>query len=348
MKDVMGVINDIEIKQGLEKIVEHRSTAAVPFGGRYRVIDFVLSNMVNSGIKNIGIFTENNSRSLIDHVNAGKEWGLFSRRDGLFILPPKLRYHYGAKKTGDIDCFYSHIDYFKRSRQNYVLLSSSNMLYNINYKKIKDYYEDKKADIVFLHSKDKGKLKSQQNINNSLEMVFMKKSLFLEIIEECILKGYSDFIKEGIIKNVDKYNMYGYRYDGYVANIDCVSSYFSHSMDLLKPEVWRDLFFKEGNINTKINDEAPAKYMKNSEVKNSLVTEGCIIEGKVINSILFRGVKVHKNAVIRNSIIMQKSVVEENAIIENAILDKDVKITAGKVVKGEGDSPIIIGKTQIV
>ncbi|AOY74893.1 glucose-1-phosphate adenylyltransferase subunit GlgD [Clostridium formicaceticum] len=371
MENVMGLINDVKVKRDLKEIVKQRSTAAVPFGGRYRMVDFVLSNMTNCGIKNIGIFTQHNSRSLIGHVHTGKDWGLCSKKDGLFILPPVFQEGYSHKNTGDIHHFYSHVDYLRRSKQDYILISSSNMLYKLNYKKIKEYYERKNADIVILYKNYRENLKSsrflalkvnQQNritditinkrksINDAiaLETAFMKKSLFLEIIEDCILKGYSNFVKDGIIKNIYKYSMYGYPYEGYAANIDCVGSYYQHSMDLLTSEVWKELFLKEGPIRTRINDEAPAKYTKTCEVKNSLVTEGCIIEGKVINSILFRGVKVHKNAVIRNSIVMQKNEIEENAIVENAILDKGVRITAGKVIKGEEKRPILIGKTQVI
>ncbi|AKL96824.1 glycogen biosynthesis protein GlgD [Clostridium aceticum] len=371
MRNVMGIINDIKIKKDLKEIVSQRSTAAVPFGGRYRMVDFILSNMVNSGINNVGIFTQHHSRSLIGHVNTGKDWGLHSKKDGLFILPPTLQKSTSEKKLGDLDYFYDHIDYLQRSKQEYVLISSSNILYKLNYEKVRDYYEEKNADIIVLYKKDKENLTNtrclalkvdqqdlitemtvnkRKNIDccTALETVFMKKSLFLEIIEECTAKGCSDFIKDGIIKNIHRYNVYGYQYEGYVANIDCVASYYKHSIDLLTPEIWKEVFFKEGSIRTKINDEAPAKYAKSCEVKNSLITEGCIIEGKVINSILFRGVKVHKNAVVKNSILMQKNEIGENAIVENAILDKDVKITTGKIIKGGEKNPILIRKTQVI
>ncbi|ABR49097.1 glucose-1-phosphate adenylyltransferase, GlgD subunit [Alkaliphilus metalliredigens QYMF] len=371
MKDVMGIVNDIKIKRDLRDLVSHRSTAAVPFGGRYRVVDFVLSNMANGGIKNVGIFTQSNNRSLLDHVDSGKAWDLFNKRGGLFILPPTFSYERFGNRLGDIDHFYNHMDYLERSTQQYVLISNSNSIYNMDYSKIKEAYEKSGADIVILYQRKKewdSSIKYVSMImdekskivdmsvnkligNNSFKdmgVAFMKKELFMEIIRECHSKGLNDFVKDGLIKNTKKYNMYGMPYDGYVANIDSINNYYKHNMNLLKPEIWKQLFFKEGLINTKVKDEAPSKYNKTAKVSNSLVANGCIIEGEVINSILFRGVKVGKNVTVKNSILMQKNVIHEGCQLEHVILDKDVVVTEGKVLKGDEGYPFVVSKKTVL
>ncbi|SNT13298.1 glucose-1-phosphate adenylyltransferase [Anaerovirgula multivorans] len=371
MRDVMGIINDTMIKQDLREITSHRSTAAVPFGGRYRIIDFALSNMVNCGMKNVGIFTQSNNRSLLDHLNSGKEWDLLSKRDGLFVLPPTFRYDEFGRSLGDVDHFHNHMDYLKRSRQNYVLISNSNMIYNMDYRRVKEYYHQVKADIVILY-KEETKVKDLSNfisiktdeaglvrdmaVNKeksmsnkiALETAFMKKSLFIDVIDDCISRGYSDFAKDGLIKNLNHYKIYGYAHRGYVGKVHSILSYFQHNMDLLNPQIWKELFFKSGFIYTKIKDEAPVKYMGNANIQNSLVANGCVIEGTVINSILGRGVNVHKNAVVKNSIIMQKCQIAEDVFIENAILDKDVRITKGRQLKGESNYPMVIEKRVVI
>jgi glucose-1-phosphate adenylyltransferase len=371
MREVMGIINDTKTKQHLKELTFYRSTAVVPFAGRYRMIDFVLSNMANSGIENVGIFTQSNNRSLLDHVDSGKEWDLLRKRDGLFILPPTFRYDQFGQSLGDVDHYNNHMDYLKRSRQKYVLISNSNIVYNMNYEKVLSHYKEKNADIVIIYKKDMGfqdlsrfltletdedcrildlAVGKEKRISNKvgLEIAFMKKDLFIDILNDCVSRGYRDFTKDGIIKNVMKYKMYGYHHKGYASKMDSILSYYKHSMDLLKPEVYKELFYECGLIYTKVNDEPPVKYMENSNVQNCLVANGCVIQGTVSNSILARGVRIHKNAVVKNSIIMQKCEIKENALVENVILDKEVIISKSRQLRGEINYPIVIEKKAVV
>ncbi|SDY79897.1 glucose-1-phosphate adenylyltransferase subunit GlgD [Tindallia californiensis] len=372
MKNVVGIINDTDIKQKLKDLTKARSTAAVPFGGRYRVIDFVLSNMANSGIKNVGIFTQSNNRSLLDHVDSGKEWNLLSKRDGLFILPPIFGYDQFTGNLGDIDHYYNHMDYLNRSRQEYVLISNSNIIYNMDYNGIEAFFHKKKADIVIVYRNQAENEKTNYRVlsllldNNErvhdmadardktlspavgLEIAFMKKSLFMQLIDDCIARGYRDFTKDALIKNLEKYKVFAYEHKGYAGKIDSIKTYYSHSMDLLDPKVWEDVFLRHGTISTKVKDEPPAKYQESAEVTNSLMANGCHIAGRVENSILSRGVAVHKNARVRNSIIMQKGQIHEGAVVENAILDKDVVVTAGKQIVGDPEYPVVVEKKALI
>ncbi len=369
MKDVMGIINDTTSEESLKGITYNRSLAAVPTGGRYRLIDFILSNMVNSGIRNVGVLTQNNYGSLMDHVRTGYEWDLVRKKDGLYILPPK--YNNLGMQGGDIQYYYNHLDYIQSSSQNYVVISGNNLVFNLDLRKIVEKHKESKADITILYKEmenisdnhrytmldinQEGRItdmavntKRHKGNKTSMELYVMEKEILLDLIDGCISRGYCDLVKDGFIKNIDKYKLYGYRYDGYLEKIDSIQSYYKHNMDLLNTNIWNELFFQSGLVHTKVKDEPPAKYMEHSTVKNAMVANGCVIEGSVENSILFRGVKVHKGAVIKNCIIMQKSEIKEGAFIENVIIDKEVCITAGKRLKGEISYPIVIEKKAII
>ncbi|MEG6585395.1 glucose-1-phosphate adenylyltransferase subunit GlgD [Dendrosporobacter sp. 1207_IL3150] len=372
MKRVMGIINLYENEELIQEITEHRPLAAVPFAGRYRLIDFTLSSMVNSGIQNVGILLRSKSRSLMDHLRSGKEWDLARKRDGLFILPPAQASSGAVKGNGDIENFYHNLDYIESSRQKYVLISNSHTVCNMNFRKAFQFHENTGADITIVYKEqekdsedftgstvlattDDGRVidlaVNPAKVNGgkiSMDMYLMRKELLVDIINGCYARGGVDLLKDGLIKNIDSLKIYGYQHKGFVARINSIASYYRHNMELLKPEKWQELFMKSGLIYTKVKDEAPAKYKENAKISNAMVANGCIIEGEVENSVLFRGVKVNKGACIRNSIIMQKCEIAENAIIENVICDKDVIITNGKWLKGDQRYPLVIEKGTVI
>lgn len=373
MKNVLGLINLSENEAFMDKLTKYRPLAAVPFAGRYRLIDFVLSNMVNSDMHKVGIMTRSKYRSLLDHLHAGKEWDLDRKRDGLFILPPAQSQNEIADviDKGDLGNFYANRDYIRRSSQKYVLISGSNMICNLDYHAAFQFHLDKKAHITVLYKPynelednlqvttldvdGMGRVKGMdinperiKHRNVSMEMYLMEKELLLDLIDSCASRGKSNLTRDGIVNNLERLNVYGYPFDGHLARINSVESYYRHSMELLDPAIWHELFREAGTIYTKVKDEAPAKYKLGSEVHNSLVASGCIIEGRVENCILFRGVKVQKGAHIKNSIIMQKGEIEGDAYLENVICDKDVKITSKKILKGELKYPFIIGKGIVI
>ncbi len=371
MKNVMGIINVSRRDELLRDLTSLRCIASVPFGGRYRLIDFVLSSMVNSGIYNVGVFTLNKYRSLMDHLGFGKEWDLNRKRDGLFILPPPIHYPLGYYR-GDLQNFFSHIDYFHRSKQEYVIITGSNIVCNINFNEAFRFHQETEADITVFYKEiereeevfaqcrrievgensrvldmeDKpGRLNSNKVL---IEIFIMKKSLFIKIIEDSNKLEYANLIRDGLIRNMNRLNMYGFHYTGYLGIINSVTNYFKHSMDLLKREVWQELFYKPGLIYTKVKDEPPTKYLDLARVTNSLISNGCLIEGRVENSILSRGVKVHQGAYIKNSIVMQRDVIGKNAIIENTILDKEVFVSEGKELIGDTKQPLLMSKKSMI
>ncbi|KEQ26024.1 glucose-1-phosphate adenylyltransferase subunit GlgD [Paenibacillus tyrfis] len=369
MKRMMGVINLVNERDDLEELTYSRCVASVPFGARYRLIDFTLSNMVNSGIENVAVFTQHKYRSLMDHLGSGKEWDLDRKRGGLFILPAVLHGDIGLAR-GDLFQFYSHRDYFYRGRQDYVIISRSHIVCNIDYNAVLDYHLEKGADITVVYKKsDKDECASFRRMavkedgkvtliedhsgrlrtdNVSMEMYVMSKELLLDMVESCLAQGYDHLVRDGIMKNVDKLGVYGYLHEGHTGIVNTIQSYYKHSMQLLNPKLWRELFFQKNLIYTKVKDEPPARYAENAHARNALIANGCIIEGKVENSILFRGVKIRKGAYVKNSIILQNCEIEENVIIENAILDKDVFISRGRVLTGDKQAPFIASKTKVI
>ncbi len=374
MKNVLGIINLHENEELLKELTRQRPLAAVPFGGRYRLIDFVLSNMVNSGIVNVGIIVRNKYRSIMDHLRSGKEWDLARKRDGLFVLPPPDHTHYANSiYKGDLEHFHTHIDFLQRSSQEFVIIAGSHTVYNTDYRDAFRYHLEKQADITIMYKKAEpvpGKQFSLATVltvagdghitdinvstgrvaggDISLETFIMRKALLLQIIEDCIARGEYDFVKEGIVRRLGRLRIFGFPFAGYAAKINTVPAYFQANMDLLRPEVWQDLFLKSGQVYTKVKDEPPANYRDQAAVSNVLVANGCVIEGRVENSLLFRSVKVHRGAYVNNCIIMQKGEIGPNAVLENIICDKDVKISAAKRLIGDKNYVMVIEKGMMV
>lgn len=372
MNNIIGIINNTKEDNQLKDITKNRSIAAVPFGGRYRLIDFALSNMVNSGIENVGILVQSNYRSLLTYIRSPREWDLDRKRDGLFMLPPDSTKNPFPIARGDLEILHNNLGFIDNSKQEYVVISGVDIICNINYTEAMKYHIEKGNDITAIYkefdnnkegfldcstiSTDESGRVIDMQVGSSekrftkvcLEMFIMKKSLLLEITNRCISRGRYDFIKDGVIKSIKKLRVYSYEFTGYVAHINSVNSYYKHNMELLDGNIRGDLFTKSNPIYAKARDQAPAKYLKGSRVCNSLISNGCIIEGQVEGSILFRSVKVNKGAVVKNCIVMTDCIIEENAVLENAIMDKNVRITAGKHILGSIDYPVVIEKKALI
>lgn len=372
MNDVLGLINNTKEESRLGPLIKGRSLATIPFGGRYRLIDFYLSNMVNSGIQNVGILVRKNYRSLLGHVRSPKEWDLDRKNDGIFILPPDYENNQWGTARGDLEVLHGNIDYLIRSKQKYVLVTSANIISNIDYQSAIDYHRENKNDITVIYKTlnasiqdvlnytqikmDKDKRINTMEINTnkinggnvSLESYIMEKTLLMDIIYACISRGEYDLVKDGIIKHLDSYRVYGHEFTGEIFNINSVQNYYKQSMRLLDNKVWKDLFLNKNAIYTKMKDLAPVKYGDCADVHNSILANGSIIEGEVKNSIIFRNVRVEKGARVENCIIMQNTRIDKGAVLENVIVDKDCSISEGKEFKGSSDYPVVIEKKTII
>jgi len=344
----------------------------LPFAGRYRIIDFMLSNMVNNGITGVGVFMGNKVRSVMDHLGSGKPWDLDRKINGLFLFTPTYDYTSTYKRMGDLELFYQNNSFIKYAKQEHLLLTKSYMLCNIDLNDAYNDFVNSGADISLIYKKvtddeyryigcdklyfdETGAFKSigtnlgkENQFNLSLEMYFMKKEVYFDILFEAIEQGSANFLKQAVFNSLHRYKVHTYAYDGYVACINNIRNYFDANFDILKPEIAQELFFKYGQIFTKVKDEPSAYYRSSANVKNAFVANGCQIDGTVENAILFRGVKVEKGAHIKNSIIMQKSIIQKDVKLNYAILDKRTHIQKGATLLGDRSSPFVAGKKAVI
>ena len=373
INNAFGLIVTADRSTHLKDLTLSRSAGAVPFGGRYRIIDFTLSNMVNAGITSVGLITEKNYHSLMDHLGSGKEWDLHRKRDGLFILPPFMTKDNSGVFRGDIDAIRSVLGYVRRTQEDYAILAWPRVVMNLDLTAMMEQHVETGADITILYAEDGSLRPEEQNqdlrlildekgrvtdmeldayrphsMNRSADVMILKKELLEYLVEEAYARGEYDFHRDILLKKYRTLNIMGYKFEGFLARMESVEGYFANSMALLNPDVQADLFNAHRPIYTKVKDEVAARYTVSAQVKNSLVADGCVIEGQVENSVLFRGVHVKPGARVFNSIIMQGAEIDENVLLDHVILDKGVKILPGRTLQGYDSFPIVIRKNQTV
>lgn len=373
MSNAFGIIITGGRKDSMKELVAHRSVSAIPVAGKYRAIDFVLSNMINAGIDKVGIVTQYSFRSLMDHLGSGKEWDLDRRKEGLFIFPPTLADENSGWYRGSADGMYNNISFLKRSKEEFVIISTGNCIYNADFDAILEAHEDTGADITLMY-RDLSDLEPEELSNYGIVQVnrqkrvtdlqekplhpqgtlasigvyVIRRELLIDLLVESHAHGYYDFVKDIIIKKLDVLKIRGYEYKGYWRAMSSIPMFYKTNMEMIEPEVMTELFDTDRRIFTKVKDETPTKYNEEAVVKHSIVADGCIIEGEVYDSVLSRGVKVAKGCVVRNSIIMQDTELEENVVLDSVILDKEVVIKEGKKLIGEKSYPYIVGKGSII
>jgi len=375
MKDAFGLIISGNEEQELRDLTMIRSIAAVPIAGRYRVIDFYLSNLVNSGVNNVGVITYRNYHSLMDHISGGVEWDLSRKRDGLFILPPMGQSSTGhAFYNGTAEAINGVKNYIKRCAQNICILHTDcRTIFNTQYYDAYDAHMASGADVTVMYntspdgsqpsSKDEVRLTADKdgNIvdmfrNNTykksdhvcMDIFFINKSILLKLVDDCVMKGGTDFIRDILIPHLGILDVKGYHYTEPAFKIDTLEGYFKTNLAFLDNETRHQLLESDGPVYTKVKDEVPARYSKTSKVANSLVTDGCVIEGSVESSLLFRGVQVARGAVLKNCVIMQDCQIQANAILENVILDKKCTILRGRRMVGTENYPMVVTKGSTI
>ena len=359
--NVLGIIYSNAYDSLLSELTSVRTMGSVPFAGRYRLIDFVLSSMVNSGIGKVGVSTKANYQSLMDHLGSGKPWDLSRKRDGITILPPFAGEVYETR----INALEAMLPYISKSTNEYVLMADCNVVCNLDYTAIVEGHKASGADITIAYKRgiapklshvmtldisDDAKINaikvgetSDTACDYSLNIIVMSRVLLERLLRSAQIMGAKNFERDILAANVNALNIRGHKIDTYAKVIDSLQSYYDISMELLSGE-YRDLFNAENPVYTKVRDDMPAIYGICAEAKNSLIADGCIIKGTVENSILFRGVQVAEGAVIKNSIIMQDSFIGAGAKVNCAILDKDVVIKPNREISGAETYPLYIGK----
>ncbi|KHE71677.1 glucose-1-phosphate adenylyltransferase subunit GlgD [Halobacillus sp. BBL2006] len=366
MDRIAGIINLDHEQDVLDELTYFRCGAAVPFAGRYRMIDFAISNMTNSRIDSVAVFARRKYRSLMDHLEQGKAWDLDRKTGGLFILPPDWNDPTDISR-GDLQHFHNNIDFINRTLANYILVSGSQHICNIDFQDVLAEHKESGADVTVLYKKvdelypehqrahkldidEDNRVTAihndQSNSNVYMDMYLIDKNVLHDLIDDCIAHGCTHFFLDGIKGKLPEINVRAYEYTGAHALINSVESYYRNSAKLLDPSEQDQLFKEDNPIYTKVKNEAPSKYLSTSNVTNTLVANGCMIEGHVEDSILFRGVKVAEGAVIKNSIIMQRCEIDSNAVLENVILDKDCTISEGRTLIGAPEKPYVVPKRK--
>lgn len=367
MGNVLGLVFANMHDTTLGDMTKNRTMGSVMFGGRYRLIDFPLSNMVNSGISEVGVITKSNYQSLLDHLGSAREWDLARKKGGLYILPP-----FGNVEStlyrGRIEALYGAMSFIKHSRAKYVILSDCDVVTNIDYKPIVAAHIESGADITAVahtgvYSSDDIKTSTVFNVDadknvtsvlinpdisgtctTSLNVFVMSMDFLIETVNDAMARGNVSFERNILQEKCRELKIKIYEYDNYFSKLNSPESYFKSNMALLEPENARKLFVPKCSIYTKVSDNAPVKYDLDSKVSNSLIADGCIIEGEVENSVLFRGVKVGKGAKVKNCILMQGTVVGDNAELSYLITDKNVSICENHILTSSPQYPMYVGK----
>ena len=369
-KKVLGIVFANIHEEALDSLTAMRTMGSVPFCSRFRLIDFPLSNMVDSGITKIGVVTNANFRSLMDHVGTGKPWDLSRKTDGLFLLPP---FSVGsATMWGNrIDAIYGNMHFLNQSNQSYVLMSDCNNILSADYSKLFEAHEKSGADITILGVKGKmpknigsvltfdkvdesGRITemsldrdTDEEVFYSCNIMLMKKYLLETLVSTAHSKNEISFQRNIIMANTKSLKIHAFdATDCFVGTIDSIQSYYDISMSLLEKGNRKKLF--NSPILTKERDDMPTLYGPDSCLKNSLVADGCIIEGKVENCIIFKGVKIGKDTVVKDSILMQDTVIGSKAKINCVIADKNVTIRDGVELSGANSFPVCLTKNTRV
>lgn len=366
-RNVLGLIFANMHDETVVDLTKHRTMGSVLFGGRYRLIDFPLSNMVNSGVTEVGVITKSNYQSLLDHLGSGREWDLARKKGGLHLLPP-----FGHTKSGiyrgRLEALYGVWEFIRNSSSDYVVLSDCDIVTNIDYAPIVQKHIDTKADITMVYGKSVLTMESAVNAtvvgvdendqvfdvlihpqvsgacNVSLNTFVIAKEFLQNIVMEAASRNLYSFEKDVLQAHLRDFKVMAYRHDDYFSKIDSTVSYYKANMALLNRDIREKLFLNSTPIYTKIRDNAPAKYGLEARVKNSLIADGCVIEGTVENSILFRGVKVAKGAYVKNAVLMQDTVIGQKCDINYVITDKSVMIGNYRMLTGSQFYPLYVGK----
>ncbi len=373
--NAIGIIFPNSYDNLVPELAGDRLMASIPFAGRYRIIDFLLSSLANCGISNIAIVVRENYHSLMDHLGSGREWDLLRKNGGLSIFPP-----YAEKNmkvySGRVEALESILPYLKSKKEKYVIMMDANIAVDFDFNAMLAEHIESGADVTVAYTEqeipaeliragahgdmyytlklDDGRVRrifmnsemcGKQNL--AMNIYIIDREALIDKIHAAFVRGYSCFERDILAPRLEKYNIRGYKYDGYYARICGLKSYFDENMKLLDDENL-DALFTGGQIYTKIRDDNPTRYINGCKTKKNLVADGCVIEGDVENCVLFRGVKIAKGAKIRNSVLMQDTVVKAGARLDYVVTDKNVTIEVGQELKGTDTQPFYVAKGHTV
>ncbi len=351
------------------ELAAKRAVAAMPVAGSYRSIDFALSNMSNSHIQKVAVLTQDNARSLNEHLSSSKWWDFGRKQGGMYVFTPTRTLDNTDWYRGTADSIAQNIEFIKDSHEPYVVIASGDCVYKMDYGKVLEYHIDKKADITVVckempenvnvdrfgcvQTDADGRItdfeeKPVQAKSNTIScgIYIIRRRQLVEMIEKAALENRYDFVKDVLIRYKDIKRIYAYKMDDYWKNISTIQDYYDTNMDFLNPEIRKYFFRTFPDIYSKVDDLPPAKYNVGVEVRNSLIASGSIINGVVENSVIFKKAFIGSNCTIKNSIILNDVYIGDNSYIENCIVESRSTIRANSVQKGEEGIKIVVEKNE--
>lgn len=367
LRNYMGIINLEESEKDIRSLTNFRPVGTIPVAGRFRVIDFALSNMVNAGLRHVSVFCKKETRSLVDHLGAGRPWDLDRKNNGLFVFQHNLL---GGDSSLDAKIFAHNMEFINRANCEYAIIASSYMIANIDFDAVAKAYEESGADIFVVHKKvddadnnflncDLLKFDNNNRVINVVKNIGVDKEadvcaemfiLKTETLQELMYKAMNNGIRKGfnniVYENLTTYNVQGYEFKGYLSCINSVESYYRMNMDMLNIEKVGELFNKYNPVHTKTKDAPPTVYCEESDVKNSIVADGTIVRGKVRNSIISRRVRIGKNVELDGCVILQNAIIKDGTKLKNVIVDKGVTVDENTIVQGPKEYPIVLEKKR--
>ena len=375
---VAGLIFSNMHDQSIPEMTRMRTMASIPYGCRYRLIDFALSNMVNSDISNVGVITHYNYQSLMDHIGNGKDWDLARRSGGIKILPPYVAAYEnsaaGKLYENRLEALMGSVNFINRCGADYIVLSDCDVIMNIDLSAVIEEHIRTQAYITLVAKKvnakdslfgqnvdvlgidENGRVTSlsytaptKGNYYANTYLMVVSRADLQNIVSDSIAHRYTSFSHDILIRQLKKKNIHAYVFDGFCASISSLESYFNISMKMLDEDVRADLFAnRDRQIFTKVRNSAPTKYDSAAKVSNSMIADGCTIEGEVENSIIFRGVHVGRGSVVKNCILLQDTYVGANVTLNCVVADKNVIIKEGRTLSGHETMPFFIDKGATV
>lgn len=352
----------------VSELTKVRTHASIPFAGRFRTVDFILSSLVNANVSNVAIINKKNYASLEDHLEGGRYWDLNHRNSGLKMLSPFFKTDNNNEAfmaRGRLDALRSVQVHIKSIKEDYVVLTNANLVANIDFEDVFDAHLKSGADITAVYSKQPSMSASDLifdvdanskineitysdangNDNNvALSVYVMKRDLLIDIIRVADAHDYYDFEKYVLVRGTEVYNIAGYEHNGFAKVIRTVKDYYETSMQMLDCAVREQIFMQSRPIVTKPKDSVPTLYQYNAKVENSIIADGCRIDGTVKNSIIFRNVTVETGAVIEDSVIMQNCVIKRDSKLKCVVIDKNCTVNEDKKLCGDKYYPYVIEK----
>lgn len=370
MNGLHGIIFSYEKRTDLRELTEIRSAASIPFGGRYRAVDFSLSNLVNAGVTDVGVVLHGRYQSMLDHLGTGKDWDLSRKRGGLRVLPPfNYQKDWGVMPfRGKIEALFGVRSYLDTIRQDYVALMDGDLVVNLPMAEIYENHIKSGADITVVCGNDsfatedgsyfeidpEGRVTEVlYNLHHprgyrGLEVYILSTALLRDLVDECFAKDQYSWRRDVLRAKKDVLNLRCYIWKGFAAQIRSIQEYYDRSMQLLDPAIRAELFTPERPIRAKGADKTSTYVGSEGRCINSLVAEGCRIEGTVVNSILFPGVTVERGAEVQGCILFRGTCVRRNARLAHVITDKHVELLPGRTMMGHANYPIVIAKNSVV